>query len=185
MRTYRTTGRHVNWVQPRWECMHYHPLIRNADLDAVGVWEADGQIVAVAHPEHAMGIAYFEIHPDYAALKPDMLRYAEKHLSTVSDGARRRRVLINDQDDEFQSLAYERGYMRGDGCEPMSHLPIPDPLPPIPLPAGFQLKSLAEENDLREVDRVLWRGSVTATSRRKTASETASLCSRPPTSERT
>ncbi|MEA3375466.1 MAG: GNAT family N-acetyltransferase [Chloroflexota bacterium] len=40
----------------------------------------------------------------------------------------------------------------------MSHLPIPHPFPPIPLPAGFRLKTLAEDNDLHKVDRVLWRG---------------------------
>jgi predicted N-acetyltransferase YhbS len=158
VRTHRTTGGHINWVQPRWEYMHYHPLIRNVDLNAISVWEAYGEIIAVAHPEHAMGTAYFEIDPEYGALKGDMLRYAEEHLSALSDGARRLRVYINDQDDDFQSIASERGYAKGGGCEPMSHLPIRDPLPPTPLPAGFRMKSLAEDNDLRKVDRVLWRG---------------------------
>jgi predicted N-acetyltransferase YhbS len=40
----------------------------------------------------------------------------------------------------------------------MSQFVIPDPFPPIHLPEGFQLKSLADENDLAKVDRVLWRG---------------------------
>ncbi len=158
VRTYNPTSIHVNWVQPRWEYMHYHPLIRNVDRRAIGVWEADGRIVAVVHPEHAMGMAYLEIDPHYAALKPELLAYAEDHLSEVSDGVRGLRVYINDRDEAFQSLAAGRGYMRQGGSEPMSHLPIPDPFPPIPLPAGFRLRSLAEENDLRKVDRVLWRG---------------------------
>jgi predicted N-acetyltransferase YhbS len=158
VRTYGNTGGYINWVQPRWEYMHYHPLIRNVDLNAIGFWEAGGEIVAVAHPEHAMGMAYFEIDPAHGALKGEMLRYAEEHLSALADGARRLRVYINDQDDDFQRLASERGYTKGGGCEPMSHLPIPDPFPRISLPTGFRMKSLAEDNDLRKVDRALWRG---------------------------
>lgn len=158
VRTYRIGGGHVNWVQPRWEYMHYHPLIRQVDLDTIGIWETRGAIVGVVHPEHDMGTAYFEIDPEYGELKAEMLRYAEAHLGTEKDGVRRLRVFVNDDDHELQRLASEMGYVKAGGCEPMSHLSIPDPFPEIPLPTRFQLKSLAEENDLRKVDRVLWRG---------------------------
>ncbi|MCK4283834.1 MAG: GNAT family N-acetyltransferase [Candidatus Brocadiae bacterium] len=158
VRTYRTTGEHINWVQPRWEYMHYHPLIRGVDLDSIGVWEAHGEIVGVVHPEHYMGTAYFEIDPECGDLKGEMLMYAEKHVSARRDGVRRLRVWINDEDDDFQKVASERGYAKGDGCEPMSHFAVADPFPPVTVPAGFRLKSLAEDNDLRKVDRVLWRG---------------------------
>ena len=40
----------------------------------------------------------------------------------------------------------------------MSYLAIPDTDPAISLPPGFRLKSLADDNDLQKVDRVLWRG---------------------------
>jgi predicted N-acetyltransferase YhbS len=40
----------------------------------------------------------------------------------------------------------------------MSQLVIPTPFPPIRLPEGFHLQSLADENDLRKVHRVLHRG---------------------------
>jgi len=158
VRTYHTTGGHVNWLQPRWEYMHYHPLIREVDLSSIGVWEARGEIVGVVHPEHEIGTAYFEVDPEYGALKGEMLSHAEDHVSTLSDGVSRLRAYINDQDDDFQSVASEMGYVKGSGCEPMSHFAIPDPFPPISLPAGFHLKSLAEDNDLRKADRLLWRG---------------------------
>lgn len=35
---------------------------------------------------------------------------------------------------------------------------IPNPFPPIPLCDGFRLQSVADENDLVKLDRVLWRG---------------------------
>jgi len=158
IRTYGIRGGHVNWLQPRWEYMHYHPLIRNVDRSAIGVWEAGGEMAAVVHPEHAMGTAYFEIDPRHGALREAMLEYAEKHMSTRSDGMRRLRIYINDWDDQFQRLASDVGYTKRSASEPMSHFGIPDPFPPIALPQGFRLKSLAEDNDLQEVDRVLWRG---------------------------
>lgn len=158
VRTYRTTGEHINWMQPRWEYMHYHPLIRDVDLSAIGLWEARGKIVGVVHPEHGMGTAYFEIDPEYSVLKGPMLRHAEEHISTQSRGVRRLRVYVNNRDRDFQRLAAERGYTKANRCEPMTHFTIPDPFPPIPPPPGFRLKSLAEDNDLRKVDRVLWRG---------------------------
>ena len=50
VKTCRSTGGHMNWLQPRWEYMHYHSLIEGVDLDSIGVWEAKGEIVGVAHP---------------------------------------------------------------------------------------------------------------------------------------
>ena len=85
VKTYRTTGGHINWLQPRWEYMHYHPLVVRVDLDSIGVWEVDGVIVGVVHPEHSMGTAYFEVDPAYGSIKRDMLKHAEKHVSTLSD----------------------------------------------------------------------------------------------------
>ncbi len=158
VRTYRTGGGHVNWVQPRWEYMHHHPLIRGVDVTVIGVWEEQGEIVGVVHPEHFMGTGYFEIDPRYRSLKEEMLKYAEAYLNTVRVGVRRLSVYINDDDDEFQRLAAESGYTKGDDSEPVSYLSIPDPFPRISVPGDFRLKSLAEDNDLRKVDRVLWRG---------------------------
>jgi len=158
VKTYRTRGGHINWVQPRWEYMHYHPLIRGVDLYSIGVWAAYSEIVGVVHPEDDMGTAYFEIDPGYNDLKGEMLQYAETHIRSTEGGMRRLRAFINDQDDEFQSIATEMGYTKSDDSEPMSYFVIPDTFPAISLPAGFRLKSLAEDNDLLKVDRVLWRG---------------------------
>ena len=158
VRTYRTEGGHINWLQPRWEYMHFHPLIRRIELGSIGVWEADGDLVGVVHPEHSTGTAYFEIHPDHDALKKEMLEYAERHLSASDNGTRRLRAYINDRDDEFQRLAAAMGYLNGERRDPMSRFLIPAQFPAVPLPPGFRLRSLAEGNDLPKVTRLFWRG---------------------------
>jgi len=158
VRTYATTASHINWLQPRWEYMHYHPLIERVDVSRIGLWETKGEIVGVVHPEHHMGTAYFEVDPEYAAMKREMLAYAEEHLSAATNEDSELRIYINDRDVEFQQIAAERGYEKGGGCEPMSQFIISDPFPTISLPDGYRLKSLAEDTDLRKVHRVLWRG---------------------------
>ena len=158
VRTYSASRGHVNWLQPRWEYMHYHLHIRGVDLDSIGVWEVDGEIVAAVHPEHFMGTAYFEIDPEYGALRSEMLAHAEERLSVAQREGKSLAIYVNDHDDEFQGVAAETGYTKTDRAEAMSHFPITDPFPAISLPPGFRLKSLADDNDLAKVNRLLFRG---------------------------
>jgi len=159
VRTYRAPGPHRNWVQPRWEYMHAHPLCDEALLGGFGVWESGGRIVGIVHHEHRAGVNYLEVDPACAVLKADMLAYAAENLAAAAGDARNVEIFINDADEAFQRIATEAGFERNaDRGEDMSHLPIPDPFPPIRLPEGFRLKSLADDNDLEKVHRVLHRG---------------------------
>jgi len=156
--TYRTSGGHINWLQSRWEYMHFHPLFGEVDPGSIGVWEADGEIVGVSHPEHSMGTAYFEIHPDFGFLKGEMLAHAETRIRTTANGRKSLGVWLHDGDEEFQQIAESAGYERDGAAEPMSTLDPARLLEAVPLPDGFRLQSLADDNDLRKIDRVLWRG---------------------------
>jgi predicted N-acetyltransferase YhbS len=158
VRTYGVGDRQVNWLQPRWEYMHFHPLVREIDLGAIGLWEARGDIVAVVHPEHAMGTAYFQVDPGCLDLRKEMLKHAERSLSVPAGNARRLRVHIHDRDGDFQAIASEAGYRKSDGREPMSCFTIQSRIRRVALPAGFRLKTLADDNDLRKVNRLFWRG---------------------------
>ncbi len=157
-RSYRREGEHVNWLQPRWEYMHFHPLIRNVHLPAIGVWEADREIVGVAHPEHSMGTIYFQFHPARPSPKAAMLTYAERNLCAQREGRKGLRVFVNERDTELTALVEGAGYAPTQGGEVMSRLAVADaPAPPEP-PAGFRLLSLAEENDRAKITRLFWRG---------------------------
>jgi predicted N-acetyltransferase YhbS len=149
-----------NWLQPAWEYMHTHPLLDKSALHKIGVWKDAGAIVGVAHYESGLGEVYFQIHPAYKHLRPAMLDYAEDHLCGEKDGQRYSRVFVNDFDLELQDLVESRGYARDEKyyARPMSQFTIPRPFPPIHVPEGFKLKSLADENDLVKIHRVLWRG---------------------------
>ena len=149
-----------NWLQPTWEYMHSHPMLDKDALHRSGGWEKSGEIVAVAHYESSLGEVFFELHPDYGHLKPELLDYAEANL--VGDSKDRERfvhVFISDRDPEFTELVQSRGYQRNsDYDRPLAVFRIPNPFPEINLPAGYRLKSLAEENNLHKIHRALWRG---------------------------
>ena len=153
-------NRDGNWLQPAWEYMHSHPALDESSLHKIGIWESAKGIVGVVNYESVLGEAFFQLHPSQGYLKPAMLDYAEAHLwGWTTDGQKYLHAYINDFDHELETLVRSRGYeLAEDYSRPISVLVIPDTVPPIDLPFGFLIKSLAEENDLRKIHRVLWRG---------------------------
>lgn len=149
-----------NWLEPEWEYCHHHGMLDASSLGKIGIWEDDGQIVGVTHYEWRLGEAFFQFHPAYRHLRREMLDYAEQTLYTRSeDGRRVLSAYVDDIDPEFVALLRERGYEHDAGHDrPLAMLAIPDPFPPISVPEGFRLTSLADECDWAKVHRVLWRG---------------------------
>ena len=158
VRTYRTRGSHVNWLQPRWEYMHHHGFIRNLDLRPIGIWETDGEIVGVVHPEHRQGTVYFELDPAHVDLRREMLQYAEENLARASDGTRTLRIFVNDSDGELERAARQKGYEKDGVHEEMSRFDITGLVPEPPVPPGFRIASLADDDDFWKMHRLLWRG---------------------------
>jgi predicted N-acetyltransferase YhbS len=158
---YRPGNNLLLWIQPRWEYMHYHPLIKETDISKIGIAEVDGRITGVVHHEHDEGVIYFQVHPDYDHHKAALFDYAEATFGSKEDDSGRERlvVLINEADLSLEHLAAGRGYEKMvDYCEVTSRYTVNDGVPKVALPEGFHLQSLAEENDLRKINQVLWRG---------------------------
>jgi len=160
MRHYQPDNRDGNWFYANWEYATTHPLFDESTLGQIGIWEDAGEIVGVVTYETRLGEAFFQVHPAYQHLKPEMLTYAEEHLArTDDDGKRYLRAYVADFDTAFEESLTARGYAQDPDCQrPMSQFVIPKPFPPIVLPQGFRLQSLADENDLRKISRVLHRG---------------------------
>lgn len=155
-----------NWLQPRWEYMHYHPYLYEGggynELNRIGIWEDSGKIVGIVHFEHSLGEVFFEVHPNYSHLKAEMLEYAEKNLyGKTDDGRLLIKAFINDFDNELIAITEAKGYVKDESYpqfRTITKFTITDPFPEIKLPEGFKLKSLTEDNNLEKINRVLWRG---------------------------
>ena len=158
--TYRPGKQHANWFLSRWEYMHFHPMLDTATLPRIGIWEDNGAIVGVVNFEHSLGPTYFQVHPEYSYLKPEMLIYAEENLVGLKeDGSKYVGAYINDFDPEFEEAAKEQGFKKlSEHAECMSELPITDPFPKILVPDGFSIISLADRDDLYLTNRLIHRG---------------------------
>lgn len=158
---YQPDNRDGNWIEPAWEYMHGHPMLDYSSLEKIGLWEEGGKIVGVVNYESCLGEAFFQFSPGYRYLRNAMLDYAEGNLFDRSQIAAQKRlcVYVNDNDADFLSLTMERGYSRDlEGDRPFARYAISKPFPPIRLPEGFRLLSLADECNWAKVNQVLWRG---------------------------
>jgi GNAT superfamily N-acetyltransferase len=160
VRHYQPGNRDGNFFLPAWEYALTHPLFDEKLLDTFAVWEDQGEITGAVHPECYPGEAFFELHPDFPGLKAEMLDYALKNLGG-KDPAGRMSLLafVPDFDAEFEDLVKARGFQILPELERrMTLWPIPKNFPPIRVPDGFRLQSLADENDIAKLDRCLYRG---------------------------
>jgi hypothetical protein len=93
LETYPITSLGFNWDVRRWDGKRFYDEIPALDSRLVGrirLWETgDGRLVGAVHPEGA-GEPHLQVHPDYRHLEPDMITWAEEHLSIPTpDGSGR------------------------------------------------------------------------------------------------
>lgn len=124
------------------------------DLQKVGLWEDNGELVALATYDTNLGGAYLLALPDYEHLKEEMLLYAQAHLS--KDG--KFRALILDGDVETQNAAARHGYFPTQDKECDSLFPIGERSFDYALPSGFHITSIRETPDYYNYGRALWKG---------------------------
>jgi predicted N-acetyltransferase YhbS len=159
--TYQHGKKFTNWLQPRWEYMHFHPFVWEIDLGKIGIFEEDGVIVGVVNMESDERTAYFQVRPGYEFIKPLMFDYAEKHFQGISQSTGRliRALYIYEDDHTLLKMAQSGGYEPWrDFDDHYAQLRLDQPIPQVSLREGFRTQSLAEENDLHKINRVLWAG---------------------------
>ncbi|NNC74081.1 MAG: GNAT family N-acetyltransferase [Acidimicrobiia bacterium] len=162
LETYEPGNAFANWFQPRWEYMHYHPLIWETPVDRIGMFEEGGRIVGVVHHEHVPNVVYFQTRPGYEHIRPDMLEYAMDVYSGSSwmvDGRKCFCLYVNDFDTELRNLVRSKGFeIHPPSVDHQALFPVDRGVQVPVLPGGFRLQSLAVENDLRKLGKCLWLG---------------------------
>lgn len=157
---YEPTDRLLNWLQPRWEYMHHHPFIADVPLERILVFEDDGRIVGLAHPEDKLAFVYFQRAPGYDGILPAMFAHANEFFGGPSIMLQRDIIglFINDFDQTLEDLAASFGYEPLDIHDGYSKYDLTRPVPEVTIPDGYRLQSLAEENDQQKINLCLWRG---------------------------
>jgi len=114
--------------------------LNEAAMSKIGLWEDDGNLVALAIYDCELGDGWFLVYDEYSFLKKEMLIYAKDALG--KDG--RFRALINDNDAYFQNIAAKLGFIATEKkeCDAVYHIDI-DGID-YTLPDGFRIESSAE-----------------------------------------
>ena len=157
IRTYATTPIEWNWDVRHWDGSRVPP--DNAQLSRVtrqgiGLWEADGQLVAAAHGEDG-GDAFFQLDPDFRHLLPAMLAWAEDNLAGVIDARRMLSTFTLDYDLARMSVLRERGYEQTSKVGWIRIVRFGRwPIPELTLPGPYVLRTTTEETIERDAERM-------------------------------
>jgi len=144
-------------LQPFFEYAHTHPYFKHQSASRFGLWEDGEKLVGIACYEMDLGECFLSVSEGYDHLLPDMLEYAERELSAISDGKRTLCVWITDKEDGKSQLLQRRGYRRV-YSEPVTIFPYEKDFVEVDLPEGYSLISLEDENDLAKIHECLWKG---------------------------
>lgn len=149
------------WLQSRWEYIHHHPLSDGLPWDQCGIAEVDDMIVGFIHFEDHPAFNYIQIRPGYERYAEELLDWAIHHLGGTSPRfeGQIRGIFVSDYDNGLEQRVAARGYEPHDDIiEEHARYVIDEPIESGPLPDGFHLHSLDDDNNFTQINRVLWRG---------------------------
>lgn len=144
-------------LKPFWEYAHTHPAFQHNLTHRFGLWEDDGQLVGIACYEDGLGQCFLSVDEQYQTLLPDMLTYAEEELAVIKDGKASLEVWLTDKELDKKELLIKKGYKKVE-TELVKTFSYNQDFPEIPLPEGFTMISLEDENDIYQINRCLWKG---------------------------
>lgn len=155
--TYPITPTGFNWEVRRWDGTRFHAPDPHHNPFAGGrcqLWEADGQLVAAAHPDGPDDV-HVQIHPDYRHLEDEIFAWAEEHLAvTTKEGQRELTTFIFAYDALHQSLLARRGYKKTDDYGVTRRMRLgKGPLIPPQLAEGYTLRT-TQPDDIANCQKI-------------------------------
>ena len=144
---------HINWNWARFEWMYEHPWFAKSTRDAIGLWIDGGRIVGAAIYDMYFGEAFCGVLPAYAALYPDVLKYAYGALKDDAGLA----IAICDTNAEEIEAAKKAGFAPVAETETVMEIDLDAPLSAW-LADGFRLYEPDPKEDFRAVQWALWQG---------------------------
>lgn len=156
--TYSRTPLGFNWDVRRWDGSRFHHATGAEAahfMERVHLWETvDGQLIGAVNPE-GDGAAYLQVHPDFRSLEPEMVAWAEEHLSTPNNAEQRQlEIFVYEYDTQRQQLLKNRGYTQMPYGGVVRRLRFTgQTFEPATLAAGYQLRT-TRPTDLTNCQRV-------------------------------
>jgi len=135
------------------EYAHTHPAFNYKLTHRIGLWEDNNIIVGIACFEMDIGECFISFRKGYNELLPEIIKYSEKNLSNNNSLS----IWIIDKEIEKKNILEKMEYKKVYST-PVTVFNYEHNFPQYPLPAGFSIISLEEENDYRKINDCLWYG---------------------------
>ena len=142
-----------NFLWGAWEWEVTHGGLDRNNLGKFGLWEDNGEIVAIAIYEMPLGDGLLIVDEEHRNLIPDLIVYAKKSLHDNG----KLRILIANGDYEFARTAIEHNFQPTQDRWDYAALDI-NTLQSYSLPDGFSFVSMADNWNWQQYNRVMWRG---------------------------
>lgn len=154
IRNFLLKSENPHYSYGRWDWMMTHNHADQNLTPKIGVWEDNGEIVALVTHDGGPGECYFHVQKNFEFLLKDMLLYAKDSFSNNGQS----KILICDSDAYFQDIAAAAGYTAIADGENDAVFPITKASLDYDLPDGFSITSMADHCDYYQYKRVLWKG---------------------------
>lgn len=138
----------------KWDFMVSHYQLQKTALPKIGLWEDDGNIVALATFDTWLGKSFFCVLDEYCHLKKEMLLYSKDSFAESG----KYKALISDSDVYFQNIADKLGFVPTQEKESGSIFHINSRPLTYSLPDGYKIVSLRDNYDIYKYGQVMWRG---------------------------
>ncbi len=154
-----------NWHIADFDYWRWHWLENVVERSPNGLryWEdADGEIVSVL-AQGDPGVCHPMVDPaiDSADLRHAMLDIAEAEMVwALEDGRRFTFVWADETDDHLHGVLDARGYERAEGGHSTEHnawQPLLEAPEPAPLPSGYTVRSMGDQDELSARSLASWR----------------------------
>ena len=149
----RTDRTHINWNWARFEWMYEHPEFDKSARDAIGLWFDGERVVGAAIYDMYFGEAFCGVLPEYAALYPEVLRYAYDALRDENGLA----IAICDGSDAEIEAAKACGFSPIEQTETIMEIDLKNPFPAA-LREGFRLYEPDPLADAEALQWLFWQG---------------------------
>ena len=149
----RADKTHINWNWARFEWMYEHPEFDKSARDAIGLWLDGGRVVGAAIYDMYFGEAFCGVLPEYAALLPEVLRYAYDALKDASGLA----IAIRDDDTETIKTVKAAGFAPIGQDETIMRINLEQSLSAV-LPEGFGICEPDPVGDAEALQWLFWQG---------------------------
>lgn len=144
---------HIHWNWARWEWMYFHPEFDRSLISEIGLWTDGDRVVGAAIYDQFFGEAFCGALPEFEALLPEIVDYAQSHLSDENGLG----VAVNDSDEAMKAVLTGKGFHAAESSETMLRISLDSPLP-YALPPEFTIREVQLPEDLYAYQLVFWKG---------------------------